>query len=71
MGRKCTRIKADFLFILKISVYLRPMFFCDRLYPTKWLPGNNLGVQTLLFVLSPYKVLNMTLPLENYTFILQ
>ena len=37
-------------------------------YPTGWLPGINLCAQTPLFALSPYEVLNMTLPPGNYTF---
>ena len=37
-------------------------------YPTGWLPGINLCVQTGLFDLSPSEVLNMTLPVGNYTF---
>jgi len=37
-------------------------------YPTGWWPGINLCVQTPLFALSPFEVLNMTLPVGNYTF---
>ena len=38
-------------------------------YPgLNWLPGVNLCAQTGLFDLAPYEVLNMTLPVGNYTF---
>jgi len=37
-------------------------------YPTGWKPGINLCVQTPLFALSPFEVLNMTLPAGDYTF---
>ena len=37
-------------------------------YPSGWWPGINLCAQTGLFGLSPYEVLNMTLPVGNYTF---
>ena len=37
-------------------------------YPTGWQPGLNLCVQTGLYDLSPYEVLNTTLPVGNYTF---
>lgn len=35
---------------------------------TGWLPGINLYAQECLFDLSPYEVLNMTLPVGNYIF---
>lgn len=37
-------------------------------YPNGWLPGINLCVQTGLFGLSSYEVLNMELPIGDYTF---
>ena len=37
-------------------------------YPAGWMPGVNLCAQAPLFTLSPYEVLNMTLPVGNYTF---
>ena len=37
-------------------------------HPHGWWPGVNLCAQTALFDLAPYEVLNMTLPVGNYTF---
>jgi len=37
-------------------------------YPIGWKPGINLCVQTPLFALSPFEVLNMTLPIGQYLF---
>ena len=37
-------------------------------HPAGWFPGINLCIQTPLFALSPYEVLNMTLPVGDYTF---
>jgi hypothetical protein len=37
-------------------------------YPAGWMPGVNLCAQTGLFDLAPFGVLNMTLPVGNYTF---
>ena len=37
-------------------------------HPHGWWPGINLCAQTGLFDLSPFEVLNMTLPVGNYTF---
>jgi len=37
-------------------------------YPTGWMPGVHLCAQTGLFDLAPFQVLNMALPVGNYTF---
>jgi len=37
-------------------------------YPSGWYPGINLCIQTPLFEFSGFEVLNMTLPVGNYTF---
>jgi hypothetical protein len=37
-------------------------------YPTGWAPGINVCIQTPLFPLSPKQVLNMALPVGQYTF---
>jgi len=45
-----------------------PLDWYTYVYPTGWLPGINLCVQTGPFDLSAYEVLNMTLPVGDYTF---
>ena len=48
--------------------FASPEDWFSYVYPTGWLPGVNLCAQIPLFDLSPFEVLNMTLPLGNYTF---
>lgn len=37
-------------------------------YPTGWIAGTNLTIQTTIFDLTSFEVLNMTLPAGDYTF---
>jgi len=50
------------------TAFAPPLDWYTYVYPTGWLPGINLCIQTELFDLSPFEVLNMTLPVGNYTF---
>jgi len=56
------------LWIAANTPFAPPFDWYTYLYPTGWLPGLNLCVQTRLFPFSGFEVLNMTLPPGNYTF---
>jgi hypothetical protein len=54
--------------IVAHTPFAPPSDWYSYVYPAGWMPGINLCVQTPLFDLSPYEVLDMTLPVGNYIF---
>ena len=58
---------ADWWIAVK-TPFAPPEDWYTYVYPVGWMPGVNLCAQTGLFDLSPYEVLNMTLPVGAYTF---
>ena len=51
-----------------VTSFNPPLDLLTYVYPTGWLLGINLCVQTPLFNLPPFKVFNMALPVGTYTF---
>ena len=58
---------ADWWIAVK-TPYAPPGDWYTYVHPAGWMPGVNLCAQTALFDVSPFEVLNMTLPIGNYTF---
>jgi hypothetical protein len=58
---------ADWWIAVK-TPFAPPGDWCTYVYPTGWLLGINLCAQAPLFTFSPFEVLNMVLPLGEYTF---
>jgi len=54
--------------IAATTPFAPPGDWYSYVYPTGWFPGINLCIQTPLFTLSPFEVLNMVLPSGDYTF---
>ncbi|MBU0733433.1 MAG: right-handed parallel beta-helix repeat-containing protein [Proteobacteria bacterium] len=48
--------------------FASPIDWYSYVYPAGWMPGINLCAQAPLFALSAFEVLNMTLPVGDYTF---
>jgi hypothetical protein len=60
-------VPADW-WIAATTPFASPGDWYSYVYPTGWFPGVNLCIQTPLFTLSPFEVLNMVLPSGEYTF---